>query len=82
MGSKRYALQAANPWPACRPPEGWPSLGRFWCFFSYYQLVMLFVNMVCLTVALTSTFPEAPAEDILDACDEACIVTTWEFINS
>jgi uncharacterized membrane protein len=44
-------------------PFGWPTLGRpigrlevghphgIFGVFSYYQLVMLFLNMVCLTVA-------------------------------
>jgi hypothetical protein len=45
--------------------NGWLSRGRpsvvhpqgAFDVFSYYQLVMLFLNMVCLTVALAFKFP-------------------------
>jgi hypothetical protein len=50
-GNKDTPFWAANPWPAYRPPGGWPPSGRNLCF----QLLLInnvIPNMVCLTVAL------------------------------
>jgi hypothetical protein len=64
----RVHPQAANPWPAYWPPEGWPASGRI----LYYQLllisVMLFLNMVCLTVALAVNIICNNAKGIFQRC--------------
>jgi hypothetical protein len=36
MGSKQYALRAASPRRAYRPPGVWPPAGRNWCFLVTY----------------------------------------------
>jgi hypothetical protein len=55
----RRSLRSHNDtpfgWPIPGRPIGWPGVGHpqgAFDVFGYYQLVMLFFNMVCLTVAL------------------------------
>jgi hypothetical protein len=47
-----YALRAAKLQPGYRLPGRWPPSGHIWC---YYKLAMLFLNIVCLTVAASCT---------------------------